>query len=592
MKVVLIDSGCSGLDVEGIHFFYKNGQICSDNDIDDRIGHGTAIANIINQHNNSVEIFVIKLFDSEETPVDENLLIHSFEYVLNNVKCDIINLSLGIRTCENEIALKNACDNLWNKGIMIVSAFDNEGAVSFPAMYENVIGVLSSEKCTGIDDIRFVGKGSCVNVYACGRLQRVKWINNLQKMVQGNSFSCAHVTGILSLRGENKDVWEYLQSVSVDNVKYDLCTLPPVNDAEMKIERAAIFPLNKEMHSLISFQDLLPFEISAVYDTKYSFAVGMTTNQYFRREYDKNYKILHVLSAEWDQFDTIIVGHIGKILEQTKNREYFVEIFSEIIGHNKYIYALDDLEILFPEIEFHNLFSIKHINDNIDVTLPSGMLYCQPKPVLEVCGTSSKQGKFTLQLILRRLFLKEGYTVGQLGTEPTSLLFGMDEMYDFGYENNISIDGYQVTALLNQKMYRISKKSPDIIITGAQGNVLMENTFNLKYYTFSQIEFLLGTLPDAIVLCINTFDDIEEIKRKVLFLESIVSAKVIALVIFPTKIVEDKYGNLKMIPLEKEEFSSQKEIFSCSLEKKTYILGEEDDMLELYNKIVDFFSVS
>lgn len=52
------------------------------------------------------------------------------------------------------------------------------------------------------------------------------------------------------------------------------------------------------------------------------------------------------------------------------------------------------------------------------------MLYRISTPVLAVCGTSSKQGKFTLQLELRKRFCEMGYKVGQIGTEPNSLLLG------------------------------------------------------------------------------------------------------------------------------------------------------------------------
>lgn len=53
-----------------------------------------------------------------------------------------------------------------------------------------------------------------------------------------------------------------------------------------------------------------------------------------------------------------------------------------------------------------------------------GKLYLVNKPVICVAGTSSSQGKFSLQLSLREKFISAGYRIGQLGTEPTSLLFG------------------------------------------------------------------------------------------------------------------------------------------------------------------------
>lgn len=46
-----------------------------------------------------------------------------------------------------------------------------------------------------------------------------------------------------------------------------------------KIKKAALFPFNKEMHSILRFEDKLDFEITDVYDTKYSLRVGKNTNK-------------------------------------------------------------------------------------------------------------------------------------------------------------------------------------------------------------------------------------------------------------------------------------------------------------------------
>lgn len=71
--------------------------------------------------------------------------------------------------------------------------------------------------------------------------------------------------------------------------------------------------------------------------------------------------------------------------------------------------------------------------------IPFGKLYRNPKPVLGVFGTSSRQGKFTLQLILRKHFTELGYVIGQIGTEPTAALFEMDADFHFGYNTNTDI---------------------------------------------------------------------------------------------------------------------------------------------------------
>lgn len=595
MKVVIIDSGTDNSSVEGIHFFYNGDEIEFDSDIKDYVGHGTAIHNIIMKHNDNAECFIVKIFDSEEAGIDEKLFIHALEYVYNNVECSVINLSLGIRVCEEESYIRELCRKFSEKGIVLVSAFDNDGAVSYPALYENVIGVLSSERCNKPEQIIWVNN-KVLNVLAYGSLQRVKWLHGNSNMVQGNSFACAHVSGILSNCNTEinsfEKALEYLRCQSVECLNMDDKDYADLYGDlfDIKISRAAVFPFNKEIHSLLLFQDLLSFEIDGVYDTKYSFCVGAETEKVLKRKCFKNFTIENITNIRWENIDTLIVGHIGKIIKMTQNREFFLQILLEANIRGKLIYSFDDLEEMFPEIAFCNLFSVKKLDNNRDVILPNGMLYSLSRPVLEVCGTSSRQGKYTLQLILRRLFLKHGYKVGQLGTEPSALLFGMDEMFHCGYDNSINLDSYQTTALLNYKMHEIEKKVPDIIITGAQGNMLMDNPNNLRYYTFSQTEFLLGTLPDANVLCVNTFDEIDEIKRNITYLESVIYTKVIAIVIFPTKIVNDKLGNPKIVNLEKEEYGSQKRYLQDLVSTRTFILGDEDDMEQLFDVVVEFFS--
>ena len=81
------------------------------------------------------------------------------------------------------------------------------------------------------------------------------------------------------------------------------------NSFELKIKRAAIFPFNKEMHSLIRYHHLLSFELVDVYDVKYSFTVGASTSFLMNDMSVKNYIIKNISEVDWDSFDTLIVGH-------------------------------------------------------------------------------------------------------------------------------------------------------------------------------------------------------------------------------------------------------------------------------------------
>ncbi|GHU76486.1 hypothetical protein FACS189461_4090 [Spirochaetia bacterium] len=105
--------------------------------------------------------------------------------------------------------------------------------------------------------------------------------------------------------------------------------------------------------------------------------------------------------------------------------------------------------------EVHALFKDKGINlyypelsvDNIPEKM--GKMYTIKTPVLGVFGTSKQQGKFTLQLQLRERFLRDRYKIGQLGSEPESLLFGMDYVYPFGYRGIADSSSLRTIEYLN-----------------------------------------------------------------------------------------------------------------------------------------------
>lgn len=146
------------------------------------------------------------------------------------------------------------------------------------------------------------------------------------------------------------------------------------------------------------------------------------------------------------------------------NEDIVEKVINLCIKHNKNIYSFDDLN------HYKNLYEGK-----IKVTWPKkdksdiseytfDKLYYINTPVLGVFGTSSKQGKYTLQLLLRKMFQRDGYNVGQVGTEPSAELFGMDEVFPMGYNGTVELEGNDFIRSLNNIMNKIDCKEKDIII--------------------------------------------------------------------------------------------------------------------------------
>lgn len=165
-------------------------------------------------------------------------------------------------------------------------------------------------------------------------------------------------------------------------------------------------------------------------------------------------------------------------------------------------------------------------------------LYRISRPVIGIYGTSSVQGKFTLQLELRKKFLECGYHVGQIGSEPSAQLFGMDFTYPMGFNDSVYINAHKSIQYINACINNLCQKNCDII-TGPQSSVLPFDIGNIGMFPLKQFNFLMGTQPDAVVLCINPYDESDYIERSICFLESSVDCKVIALCVYPMDVKKD-----------------------------------------------------
>ena len=591
--IVIIDSGVNDKHpkftndtITGIAL--TNNQIRSS--FKDDFGHGTAIYNIIRECTDFAEIINLKI-NGIENGVEENDIIYALQYVYENINANIINLSLGITISEHISEFENICDLLSTKGAYIVSAYDNDGAMSYPALFESVIGVSSSDNCINKDDYEYV-ENSCVNILAKGGLQRVAWVYPSYIFMSGNSFACAHVTVIIAklLKDNVNASRNYIMNEIKNGAKkvYTKSLFLEMRKPVFKIENAALFPFNKEMHALVRFSNILSFHITDIYDVKYSLKVGSKTNILLKNNDILNRTIKNIENIDWKSFDTLILGHTKSMSKLINDDSLTKKIIDKALEKGKNIYSLADisdyaningnLNVYYPKINSEN------VNSNL------GKLFIPHKPVLGIFGTSSAQGKFTLQLKIRKRFLDMGYKVGQIGTEPTSLLFGMDYVFPMGYESTVNLTNHEIVQYLNMCINNLSNNENDLIIVGSQSGTLTYDLRNLKYYNIEQYLFLLGTQPDGIILCINPYDDMDYIKKTILYLESCIDTKVIALVVFPMTLPNDwrAISNSKQ-HLTVEQFEKLRLNLKNNIDIPVYNLDDDDLIKCLCDMIIEYY---
>lgn len=592
VKIAIIDSGVkkyhSAWDVQPQGFTYNNGIM--HNEFEDEFGHGTAVYNIIRKNTRDSEITNIKL-DGINTGVSEDELISVLNYIYNSLDFDIINLSLGINVCERLNDLRMVCGKLDEKGTIIVSAFDNAGAISYPAAIESVIGVTESSRCRNFNEFEYVDD-NMVNIAVRNSIQRLAWIGPDYIMMGGNSFSCAYITAYIAecikkgIRGRRQ---------ILEQCRRDALNIITLKKEEVKqrlqfnINRAAVFPFNKEMHSIVRFSEFLSFSIADVYDSKYSGQVGATTKQILKEEREANFEIKNIENIAWNTFDTLILGHTDRLSALTDHHGMKQEIINSAVLHNKNIYALDDVSMFFKDSRLPNNVFFPCIDEKCLPPNRFGKLYRNSKPVLGIFGTSSQQGKFTLQLMLRYALINCGYSVGQIGTEPTALLYGMDYVFPMGYNSTVSVYDNDIVRYLNSAINELSDN--DIILVGSQSGTIPYDTGNIILYNIQQYNFLMGCQPDAAILCINSYDDFEYVKRTIGFIESGVDGKVIALVVFPMTLknfASGVYGGRRT--LRSEEFNVLRDKYVKEMRLPVFRLDDEKLMDCLLEIIMDFFS--
>ncbi len=110
--IVLIDSGVNAnhpmlneCEISGINLTGQ-GELFN---IEDQIGHGTAIYYLLHKFAPNANILPIKLFDKDFSTTVEKL-IYALEYVYNNIECKIIHLSNGVTYCDDIPCFYEICN--------------------------------------------------------------------------------------------------------------------------------------------------------------------------------------------------------------------------------------------------------------------------------------------------------------------------------------------------------------------------------------------------------------------------------------------------------------------------------------------------
>lgn len=146
IDVAIIDSGIHMTDTDicsmvskGFSIDYSDGNTVYQNEYNDLNGHGTYCASIIRRFCPDVKLTIIKILDQCKMGRSE-CLIEALHYLYHN-PVDVISMSLSTQDNQYEKELGIICKKIEESGMIMVSSLANHAEISYPAVYEGVIGV-------------------------------------------------------------------------------------------------------------------------------------------------------------------------------------------------------------------------------------------------------------------------------------------------------------------------------------------------------------------------------------------------------------------------------------------------------------------
>ena len=613
VKVAVVDSGIVpdhpkvGPAAGGVGLVMgPDGTICYSDDYADCAGHGTACAGIIRRKASETELYSVCIFD-ESLQAESRLLVAAIEWALDQ-GMDIINLSLGTTEVTYRDALERICRQAIDQGVLLVAAEHEEGRESYPAHLPQVIGV-GSGKVRGLYAYHY-RSGATIECIARGDAQRLCWLEPPEIMTAGTSFAAPHITGLVALireahpKADLEQVRQFLHTHAQPEAAPRSApqpVVPPEADESFAwIQKAALYPYNKEMHALMRGRDLLGFEIVGIGDPIGKGLTGKDAGKAIGLP-PVGFQVAPRLASALQGADTLILGYVDE-LSRIRKRDVLREAVQVALDQGLHVFSL----LALPRERYADLYEQAEAKGlrlyypalsakDAQQTLASASQYPQVDvPVVAVLGTSSQQGKFTLQLALRRRLMELGYRVGQIGTEHHAALFGMDCAFPMGYAASIEMPLDYYAPYLDAKMREIChRKRPHLILVGSQSGTVPYNVSEPETHTLSTVAFLMGVKPDACLLVVNSIDTDDYIQDTIDGIRAMCHAPTLLLAMSDKeKHVREAYGrtSIKPRPMSEEDSCRKLRHLEQKFKLPALSIASQADVHKAVEVVIEYFA--
>ncbi|MDF2923574.1 MAG: hypothetical protein K0R57_2488 [Paenibacillaceae bacterium] len=215
VRVAIIDTGISTVAIASEQLLPGYNYVTNTTDIDDSIGHGTAVASVLLGSkaagvtgvapNARVIPLVVKSRgkDGKIAAIDPAALALVIRDAVDTYHADVINISIGVAPGTEE--LRAAIEYAERKRVLIVASVGNgdiNGEVLYPAAYPGVIGVGSVDKDNRVSS--FSQKSAAVMIVAPGEDYWMASRTGKPYGAKGTSYATPFVSGAIALLLEAK----------------------------------------------------------------------------------------------------------------------------------------------------------------------------------------------------------------------------------------------------------------------------------------------------------------------------------------------------------------------------------------------------
>ena len=183
VAVGLIDSGASKPLAAAARFTLDGEAVTMTDPGPDRLGHGTAVADIIRQ-TTPAPLLLAQVFDDRATT--PAAVAAALDWLVAQ-GARVINLSIGLTA--DRAVLREACARAVAKDVLLVASVPAIGPTVYPAAYPGVVRVTGDARCEGLE-IAFLGSGGA----AFGASPR----SNVEGGPGGASIAVARVSAALA----------------------------------------------------------------------------------------------------------------------------------------------------------------------------------------------------------------------------------------------------------------------------------------------------------------------------------------------------------------------------------------------------------